>query len=162
MLINHTDFWHFIQSRPSAVSKVTGGGNYNGLQGKVNFYQTVSGVIVEVFVKGLPKGKDDCDRPVFGFHIHSGDRCKGNGEDEFADTMGHFNPSGCLHPNHAGDMPPLFGCNGKAFCIFLTDRFSVDEIVGRTVVIHSSADDFITQPSGNAGKKIACGIIEKI
>jgi len=42
-----------------------------------------------------------------------------------------------------------------------TDRFSVDEIIGRTVVIHSDPDDFLSQPAGNAGKKIACGEIRK-
>jgi len=43
----------------------------------------------------------------------------------------------------------------------LSDRFCVKEIIGRTVIIHSSPDDFYTQPSGNAGTKIACGVIQK-
>ena len=43
--------------------------------------------------------------------------------------------------------------------IFLTDRFTIDEIINRTIVIHDMPDDFITQPSGNSGNKIACGII---
>ena len=49
--------------------------------------------------------------------------------------------------------------NGYAFSAFLTDRFTVKEIVGRTVIMHSSPDDFTSQPSGNAGEKIACGEI---
>lgn len=59
-------------------------------------------------------------------------------------------------------MPPLFGNDGKAFSAFLTDRFTVKEIVGKTVIIHSSTDDFTTQPSGNSGEMIACGEIKRI
>jgi Cu-Zn family superoxide dismutase len=55
----------------------------------------------------------------------------------------------------------LFGNQGFAFMTVLTNRFSVDEIAGRTVVIHRSPDDFTSQPSGNSGPKIACGQIHK-
>ena len=68
----------------------------------------------------------------------------------------------CRHPYHTEDMPPLFGSQGYAFSIFLSGRFSVCEIIGRTVIIHLNPDDFHTQPSGNSGAKIACGMIEKI
>lgn len=43
-----------------------------------------------------------------------------------------------------------------------TDRFYVDEIIGKTVIVHEDPDDFHTQPSGNAGKKIACGVILRL
>ena len=74
----------------------------------------------------------------------------------------HYNPNGAEHPCHAGDLPPLFSAAGKAFMVFLTNRLSVNEVIGKTVVIHSNADDFTTQPSGNSGSKIACGIILRI
>ena len=83
----------------------------------------------------------------------------GNEDDPFADAKTHYNPKSCPHPYHAGDLPPLFSANGYAYSAVLTDRFTVDEIIGKTVVIHSSPDDFTTQPSGNAGRKIACGVI---
>lgn len=51
-------------------------------------------------------------------------------------------------------MPPLFGADGEALLIFLTDRFRVRDIVGRTVIIHAMPDDFTTQPSGNSGAKM--------
>jgi len=63
------------------------------------------------------------------------------------------------HPHHAGDLPPLFGNNGYALSMFLTTRFSVSEIIGRTVILHSAPDDFTSQPAGNSGVKIACGVI---
>lgn len=58
-------------------------------------------------------------------------------------------------------MPPLFSNRGYAFQAFLTDRFTVLEILGRTVIIHDGTDDFTSQPAGNAGARIACGVIRK-
>ena len=79
--------------------------------------------------------------------------------DPFADAGAHYNPHNCRHPYHAGDMPPLFSNGGFAWMAFYTERFKTDEIIGRTVIIHDLSDDFTTQPSGNSGKKIACGEI---
>ena len=79
--------------------------------------------------------------------------------DPFSDALTHYNPDTCAHPQHAGDLPPLFGNNGYAFSMFLTNRFSVSEIIGRTVILHSAPDDFTSQPAGNSGVKIACGVI---
>jgi Cu-Zn family superoxide dismutase len=58
-------------------------------------------------------------------------------------------------------MPPLFGNQGYAFLMFLTDRFTAREIIGKTVIIHDKPDDFTTQPAGNSGNKIACGVIQR-
>lgn len=82
--------------------------------------------------------------------------------DPFADAMSHYNPNGCGHPNHAGDLPLLFGNNGFALSLFLTNRFYIDEVIGRTVILHDHPDDFTTQPAGNSGTKIACGVIRRI
>lgn len=80
----------------------------------------------------------------------------------FADVMTHYDPNGCGHLYHAGDLLPLFGNDGLAFCAFLTNRFPVDEVIGRTVIVHDHPDDFTTQPSGNSGTKIACGVIRRV
>ena len=109
----------------------------------------------------LPKNPKKCESPIFAFHIHTGAECSGNAEDPFSNAGMHFNPDNCAHPYHSGDMPPLFGVNGHALSVFMTDRFTVDEILGKTVIIHLKPDDFATQPSGNAGEKIACGVILK-
>ena len=74
----------------------------------------------------------------------------------------HYNPGACEHPHHAGDLPPLFGCNGYAMSVFLTDRFLVDDVIGKTLIIHDRPDDFKTQPAGDAGEKMACGVIQSV
>lgn len=76
-------------------------------------------------------------------------------------TGGHVNPENTLHPNCAGDLPPLLGNQGMAYILVLTDRFRVSDILGKTVVIHGDPDDFHTQPAGNSGMKIACGMIRQ-
>ncbi len=146
--------------KPDAEAEIYGSRDYPGIEGNTYFYQTGNGVIVGTEISGLPKSDDACSDPVFGFHIHEGTECTGNETDPFADVMSHYNPKGCSHPFHSGDLPPLFGAKGYAFCAFLTDRFTVNEIVGKTIIIHSAPDDFTTQPSGNAGIKIACGVIK--
>jgi Cu-Zn family superoxide dismutase len=138
---------------------VRGSAAYPGIRGKVDFYQTDQGVVVLAEMAGLPVAESDCGNSVFGFHIHEGSKCEGNEADPFAEVGQHYNPGNCPHPAHAGDMPPLFNNKGYAIQMFLTDRFTVEEIIGRTVVLHSGPDDFTSQPAGNAGKKIACGVI---
>lgn len=147
---------------PQAAARLTGGEDHPGLSGTVRFYQTSAGVIVWAQVWGLPKDQGPCQSPVFGFHIHTGTDCGGSMDDPFADAMSHYDPVGCPHPYHAGDLPPLFGNDGFAFSLFLTNRFTVQEVIGRTVIVHDHPDDFSTQPSGNSGKKIACGVIRAV
>ncbi|MBQ9648727.1 MAG: superoxide dismutase family protein [Oscillospiraceae bacterium] len=149
-----------LQRRPDAWAALSGSEAYPDVSGLVRFYQTRSGVLVAAEVSGLPEDADPCGKNILGFHIHGGAQCAGNEADPFADALGHYNPDDCPHPAHAGDMPPLFVNRGDAFQAFLTDRFSVREIVGKTVIVHSSADDFTSQPAGNAGTKIACGPIK--
>ena len=148
-----------IRKRPYAFAKINGSSEYPHINGIAYFYKVHSGVLVTIQIKGLPVSNDICQNPIFAVHIHSGGSCTGNSADPFADAMTHYNPHNCDHPYHAGDMPPIFGANGLGFSTFLTNRFTTEEIVGKTIIIHSSFDDFITQPSGNSGMKIACGVI---
>lgn len=144
-----------LRDNPQASAIVKGSKFYKDISGVVKFYKTANGTVVYAVVTGLPNASG-----FHGFHIHEGASCSGNSDDPFADVKAHYNPQGNAHPDHAGDMPPLLSNNGNAIALFLTNRFTVDEIIGRTVIIHEKADDFITQPSGNAGKKIACGEIK--
>ena len=144
---------------PTAVAFLRGDAQHPHIDGIVRFYQTTMGVFVFAEVTNLPVSSEKCGNGIFSFHIHGGESCLGNAEDPFANAGTHYNPTDCPHPYHAGDMPPLFSAKGKAFLAFLSDRFTASEIIGKTVILHDSPDDFTTQPSGNAGKKIACGEI---
>lgn len=153
------NFENLIRKRPDAWALIRGNDLYPELIGHVRFYQITYGTMVVTQVQGLPNPGKYCESPILGFHIHEGSSCTGNAEDRFANVRSHYNPHSCPHPYHAGDMPPLFAADGIAFFAFLTDRFDVTEIIGKTVIIHSSPDDFSTQPSRNSGMKIACGEI---
>ncbi|MBQ9112502.1 MAG: superoxide dismutase family protein [Clostridia bacterium] len=155
-------FGGILRRRPTAQASVRGSDRYPEIYGTVEFYETPFGVMVAAQISGLPSPVGDCYSPVFGFHIHGGGSCTGNADDPFANAGMHYDPRRCPHPYHAGDLPPLFGADGYAFSMFLTDRFTVDEIIGKTVIIHSRPDDFTTQPSGNSGVKMACGRIERL
>lgn len=139
---------------PIAVAQIRGDSSHPTVRGMVRFFQRENGVIVEAEVTGLPR----TETGFFAFHIHDGTNCEGEG---FPDADTHFNPGGVLHPNHAGDLPPLLADHGRAYMKFLTGRFHVGEVMGKTIIIHAGPDDFHTQPSGNAGTKIACGIIQR-
>lgn len=140
---------------PDAVAWLRGGKDNPCLCGRVQFFQRCGGSLVEAELEGLP----DSASGFFAFHIHEGGDCGGEG---FSGTGGHFNPCRTNHPNHAGDLPPLLADHGKAYLKVMTGRFRVEEVIGKTVIVHADPDDFHTQPSGNAGAKIACGRIERI
>ena len=148
--------------KPNSGADISGGENYPGIRGRVIFRQQKNGVLVTADIYGLPTGETGCDSGVFGFHIHEGEDCGSNGQEPFSNTKGHYNPGDCPHPYHAGDLPPLFENDGYAYMSFLTNRFTATEIIGRTVVIHLKPDDFHSQPSGNSGEKIACGVIKAL
>lgn len=141
---------NFCFGRPNAAACICGGKKEPNISGKVQFFQKEQGVLVTAEVTGLADG-------FHGFHIHTGTDCSGA---QFEKSKGHFDPTGTMHPSHAGDLPPLLSCNGRAYLAVLTDRFRVCDVLGRTVIIHSRRDDFKTQPAGDAGEKIACGIIK--
>lgn len=141
--------------RPTAIACMCGGETYPNLRGTVEFTPLRRGTLVTAKIEGLP----DSETGFFAIHIHEKGNCSKAG---FPDTGGHYDPHDREHPLHAGDLPPLLSCRGSAYLAVATGRFCVKDIVGRTVVIHGQPDDFRTQPSGNAGDKIACGVIRKI
>ena len=140
---------------PAAVARVNGDEGYPDLRGMVKFVPLCDGTLVIADICGLP----DSETGFFAFHIHEGGSCCEAG---FPNTGGHYNPGNTEHPKHAGDLPPLLSCNGRAYMEVKTNRFCFSDVVGKTVVIHSHPDDFKTQPSGGAGSKIACGVIRRI
>ena len=143
---------------PAAVAWVRGGASAPAISGLVKFYQTpYQGVLVEAEIFNLPNKNVAGSSDFYAMHIHQNGDCS----DNFANTGEHYNPTNAAHPNHAGDLLPVLGNEGYAWSAFYDKRFGIDEIIGRSVIIHSQADDFRSQPSGNSGSKIACGTIVK-
>ena len=147
---------------PDAIAVMRGDAAHENIEGTVKLYQTTRGVLVVAEMMGLPIASEPCQDNIFALHIHSGTSCTGNEQDAFADALTHYDPEGCPHPYHAGDLPPLFGAGDLAFLAVLTNRFALDEVIGKTLILHDRPDDFTSQPSGNAGGKIACGVITRV
>ena len=148
-----------LENPPQALAQIHGSEQYPDIEGTVAFYADNEGVLVLTAVTGLPVSTEECGNTVHGMHIHDGESCTGNENDPFADAGAHYNPGDCPHPEHAGDLPPLFASNGSAWNAVLLNRFSIDEVIGKTIIIHQKYDDFESQPSGDSGLKIACGVI---
>jgi Cu-Zn family superoxide dismutase len=142
------------QLQPTKGSKTFGEATFEQVGGKVH---------VVVYVQGLKPGQEH------GLHIHEvGDCSSGDG----MSTKGHFNPFGKPHAHagtperHAGDLPPLKAAkNGRAKVDVMLDVITVApgpaSIVGRGLIVHADPDDYKTQPTGNAGARIACGVIQR-
>lgn len=146
-------------NHPKAAAWVTGNADNPQLSGLVKFYQTFyNGVLVEAEIFGLPNVEELKGSNFYAMHIHQFGDCS----DNFSKTGEHYNPENNLHPSHAGDLLPLLANQGYAWSAFYDKRFTIDEIIGKSVIIHSGPDDFTTQPSGNAGIKIGCGEIRRI
>ena len=140
------------QLQPTKGSKVIGEATFEEVDGKVH---------VVIFVQGLKPGQEH------GLHIHEvGDCSSGDG----MSAKGHFNPYGKPHAHagtaerHAGDLPSLKAAkNGRAKVDVMLDVITVApgpaSIVGRGLIVHADPDDYKTQPTGNAGARIACGVI---
>jgi Cu-Zn family superoxide dismutase len=130
--------------------------------GEATFEQVGGKVKVTIFVQGLRPGQEH------GLHIHEkGDCSSGDG----MSTGGHFNPQGKPHSHHAdanrhaGDLPSLkAGKDGRAKVDVELDVITVGsgptDVIGRGLIVHADPDDFRTQPTGNAGARIACGVIK--
>jgi Cu-Zn family superoxide dismutase len=132
----------------------------NTTAGSVEFQQRGNRVHVVANVTGLAPNQEH------GFHVHeTGDCSSGDG----MSTGGHFNPDGKPHgpqnaPHHAGDMPSLKAdASGNAKATFDLDDVTIaagpKSVVGRGLIVHKDPDDYKTQPTGNAGVRIACAVI---
>ena len=149
----------------AAYALLVAGPDYTSITGLVTFTDIPGGAVVCADVRGLPEympaSGDKSPVGPFGFHIHEGSLCGiGDPDRPFEGCGGHWNPTNQPHGNHAGDFPVLVASSGRARMCFVTERFSVDEILGRTVIIHENPDDYRSQPAGNSGRRIACGSIK--
>ncbi|WP_423244819.1 superoxide dismutase family protein [Fonticella tunisiensis] len=152
-------------NRKTAKADIIGGPLAPEIRGTVTFTDVPGGTEVRVEVNGLPKYKpaDGKNPPIgpHGFHIHENGSCLiGDPDNPFQAAGEHWNPTNQPHGNHAGDFPVLFSNNGYARMCFFTNKFKVSDIIGKSVIIHQSPDDYRSQPAGNAGKRLACGVIK--
>ena len=132
----------------------------NKTVGEVTFEQVGAKLRVTAQVINLKPNQEH------GFHIHEvGDCSSGDG----MSAKGHFNPYGKPHgqgaERHAGDMPNLKAdANGRVRMTAELDVATATpgpaSIIGRAVIVHADADDYKTQPTGNAGARLACGVIK--
>lgn len=143
-------------SKAVCVMTPTEGNNVSGI---VTFTQTDEGILIEADIEGLTEGKH-------GFHVHElGDISKSDG----TSTGGHFNPDGVDHARHddavrhAGDFGNIIADeNGKAHYEKIDTLISFsgeNNIIGRGIIIHADEDDLVSQPTGNAGARVAHGVI---
>jgi len=130
----------------------------SSVSGSVKFTRRGDDTLVEVNLSHLSPG-------AHGFHVHE------KGDCSTADALsagGHFNPTGQPHggpdaPHHKGDLGNLTaGSDGTVNVNFHVKGLELsgdNGVIGRSVIVHGGADDLATQPSGNSGKRLACGII---
>ncbi len=148
----------------SAIAYVSGGREAPNIHGMVIFTDVPGGTEVFTEFVGLPiyKPASGEDAPVgpLGFHIHEYGICQpGESDESFGAAGGHWNPTNQPHGNHAGDFPVIFSNNGYARMAFFTNKFKVQDVIGKSVIVHKNPDDYRTQPSGASGVRIACGVI---
>jgi Cu-Zn family superoxide dismutase len=131
--------------------------------GDVDLVQTRDGVLIKLQLKGIPAGEH-------AFHIHAVGKC----EAPFNSAGAHFNPTNHKHgmmsgEGHAGDMPNLHvPQSGELNVEVLNTAVTLDrgkpnsllDADGSALVIHAKADDYKSDPAGNAGDRIACGVIQ--
>jgi Cu-Zn family superoxide dismutase len=137
--------------------------------GTGEFWQDIDKVVhVDVQVAGMPPGSH-------GIHFHAVGNCDPAGTSAFSAAGAHFNPLGRQHGldnpagPHAGDAPNFtVSADGTGRASFTTDRVSLTEGStslfdgdGSAIVIHASPDDQTSQPAGNAGARIACGVVKR-
>lgn len=152
-----------------------------GVDGSAVGWMLLHEVRGKVVVSGLAQGLT----PGFhGFHIHAVGVCDPAAPTgPFMTAGGHFNPTLLTHGDHAGDMPPLLvTADGHAYTSFATDRFSLDslrDVDGSAVMVHAGRDNLANIPSrytvggvagpdtttlatGDAGGRVACGVIDPL
>lgn len=157
----------YLDNITTAFASVRGSSLAPNLHGNVFFYSVPGGTDVSAEFWGLPlyQPATNNSQPIgpFGFHVHEYGVCEITDPDNpFLSAGSHYNPTDQPHGNHAGDFPVVFSNNGYARMNFFTDKFKPADIIGKSVLLHQNPDDFKSQPAGNSGKRMACGVINGV
>lgn len=144
----------------AAVAQLTGREG-SGVSGTVEFARIADGVHISVRVEGL------AGAGTHGFHIHEVGDCS---SPDFKSAGGHFNPTDAIHggpddgEHHAGDLGNIeIGEDGTGTLHMNSSMLALDgpnSVIGRGIILHESQDDFASQPTGAAGARLACGVVE--
>lgn len=155
----HADHHETAQAEVTSAKAVLAPTAGNETQGVVTFTQVEGGVRIQAEVTGLTPGNH-------GFHVHEKGDCSAP---DATSAGGHFNPTGHQHgaptdsERHAGDLGNLAADEtGRAVLDWVDPSMKLTgdaSIVGRGVIVHADEDDYATQPTGNAGGRVACGVI---
>jgi len=157
-----------VSSVAMAQEKQTATADFVDKDGKASGRATLTtaangGVLIEVEVTELPANK------WVAFHVHETGNCDAAGHHESAGK--HFNPTNAEHGllsakgPHAGDMPNQYVdqdgvLRAQIFDSMVTLDGKTDGIRGRALIVHSNSDDYRSQPAGDAGERLACGVIK--
>lgn len=141
---------------------LTSSGAEGATAGWANFTESGGKLSIQIDLRGVPAGEH-------GVHIHMNGACgtsTANGTTTVGGAAGgHFNPSGAKHPQHAGDLGNInVQSGGTGTLTFSSNDLTLKEgddmsVRGRSVVVHAGKDDLMTDPSGNSGGRLLCGII---
>jgi superoxide dismutase, Cu-Zn family len=145
-------------NRATAVLEARSG---SAVTGRVDLTEKAGQVRAHVELVGLAPNSEH------GFHIHEKGDCSAA---DASSAGGHYNPTGVVHgragipPHHIGDLPSLTAdANGAIHADVLVDGVTLapgpTSIIDRAVVVHGGRDDFTSQPAGNSGPRVACGVI---